>query len=242
MLIIRDCLVVFKKLLSSVRSGRHYASDIMLSKARSSPRRADHIIKHLGLDDVDGIMLMGILQLDQQVVHDAKKDESRLTEWLWNQMKEYHQLALDTPFIQGMKNGTLDPVLFGIYNLQDTVYCYNATKFLSLLAKKSTGVMKKYSKHELSVAESMDPTYSFEAMIPCSRLWPWLGKKLKVPPMQFGVYKEWIDENLTGTGYKLLEKFVQDHSANVDEKKAFDVYQKSMKYEFEFFNSAQKHT
>eukprot|EP00794_Sanderia_malayensis_P012373 gene12373-13645_t len=250
----------------------------MLSKARSSPRRADHIIKHLGLDDVDGINLMGILQLDQHVVPDAKKDESKLTEWLWSQTKEYHQLALDTPFIQGMKNGTLDPVLFGIYNLQDTVYCYNATKCLSLLAKKSTGVMKKfaaqkeksykeytdilfkewhvleptsvkmgpaaegYSKHELLVAEYMDPIYSFIAMIPCSRLWPWLGKKLKVPPMQFGVYKEWIDENLTGTGYKLLEKFVQDHSANVDEKKAFDVYQKSMKYEFEFFNSAQKHT
>eukprot|EP00794_Sanderia_malayensis_P012378 gene12378-13651_t len=248
----------------------------MLSKARSSPRLADHTIKHLGLDNEDGISLMSILQLDQQVVPDAKKDESKLTEWLWNQTKEYHQLALDTPFIQGMKIGTLDPVLFGIYNLQDAVYCYNSIKCLNLVAKKSTGDMKKfaaqkeksykeytdilfqewhvldpptsvkmgpvaegYSKHKLSVAESMDPIYSFIAMIPCSRLWPWLGQQLKDFRDQFGVYKEWIDENLTGTGYIVLEKFVEDHSAAVDKQKALDVYKKSMKCEHEFFNSAQ---
>eukprot|EP00794_Sanderia_malayensis_P012374 gene12374-13647_t len=263
----------------------------MLSKARSSPRLADHTIKHLGLDNVDGISLMSILQLDQQVVPDAKKDESKLTEWLWNQTKEYHQLALDTPFIQGMKTGTLNPILFGIYNLQDAVYCYNSITCLNLVAKKSTGDMKTfaenkektykeytdilfkkwhvldpptsvemggwegpyvllinnvkckfgrgYSKHELSVAESMDPIYSFIAMIPCSRLWPWLGQQLKDFRDLFGVYKEWIDDNLAGNGYRLLEKFVEDHSATVDKQKALDVYKKSMKCEYEFFNSAQ---
>eukprot|EP00794_Sanderia_malayensis_P012375 gene12375-13648_t len=139
----------------------------------------------------------------------------------------------------GMKIGTLDPVLFGIYNLQDAVYCYNSIKCLNLVAKKSTGDMKKYSKHELSVPESMDPIYSFIAMIPCSRLWPWLWQQLKEFRDQFGVYKEWIDENLTGTSYIVLEKFVEDHSATVDKQKALDIYKKSMKCEYEFFNSAQ---
>ena len=83
----------------------------------------------------------------------------------------------------------------------------------------------------------MDPIYTFVAMIPCNRLWPWLGKEMRKTSTNFGVYKEWIDENFA-EGSTTLEDFVNAHSDTIDWKTALDVYTKSMEGEYELFNSA----
>ncbi len=48
-----------------------------------------------------------------------------------------------------MREGTLDPVLFGIYNLQDAVYCYKATECLKIVLKKCSSYMKQFAKERL---------------------------------------------------------------------------------------------
>ncbi|KAL5004003.1 hypothetical protein ScPMuIL_017459 [Solemya velum] len=243
-------------------------------RKRPSPRCANHNIQRLNLDRLDGIKL---LQQLEPRAHDVSTQSKipDLTKWLWEQTIQYHQQALDTPFIQGMKNGTLDPALFGVYNLQDAVYCYNATECLKIVKENSHGSMKEfadskieaykdytesmfemwhvlnpsgvkmnraaqmYSAHELDVAKNMDPIYSFISMIPCLRLWPWLGQRLRNTPHNFGVYENWIDTNLSGDGYQHMEEFVNDQFSNINEGKALDVYRTSMMYEYEFFNSVQ---
>lgn len=44
---------------------------------------------------------------------------------LWNACTSIAQAALQTPFIQGIKAGTLDPVKYGGFNVNDAWYCFN---------------------------------------------------------------------------------------------------------------------
>lgn len=74
-------------------------------------------------------------------------------------------------------------------------------------------------------------------MIPCNRLWPWLGKEMRKTSTSFGVYQAWIDENFTA-GSNTLEDFVNARADTIDWEVAMDVYKKSMEGEYEFFNSA----
>ena len=44
---------------------------------------------------------------------------------MWNACTTIAQEALQTPFIQGIKAGTLDPVQYGGFNVNDAWYCFN---------------------------------------------------------------------------------------------------------------------
>lgn len=62
-------------------------------------------------------------------------------------------------------------------------------------------------------------------MIPCNRLWPWLGKEMRKTSTSFGVYQAWIDENFTA-GSNTLEDFVNARADTIDWEVAMDVYKK----------------
>ena len=84
----------------------------------------------------------------------------------------------------------------------------------------------------------MEPIYTIVSLVPCERLWPWIGEKIKNSSATFGVYKDWIGDNFTGDGYKNVEKFLNEHEAIIDNEKAKQVYQECMNGEFGFFNQS----
>jgi thiaminase/transcriptional activator TenA len=44
---------------------------------------------------------------------------------MWDSCTRIAQEALQTPFIQGINAGTLDPVVYGSFNVNDAYYCFN---------------------------------------------------------------------------------------------------------------------
>jgi thiaminase/transcriptional activator TenA len=45
---------------------------------------------------------------------------------MWNACTSLAEEALQTPFIQGIKAGTLDPIRYGAFNVNDAYYCYHS--------------------------------------------------------------------------------------------------------------------
>ncbi|KAK3598232.1 hypothetical protein CHS0354_017914 [Potamilus streckersoni] len=98
-----------------------------------------------------------------------------------------------------------------------------------------------YAALEKNVAETMASLYLVVALIPCSKLWPWLGKQISDPPHNFGVYESWVNSNLDPNydGYKKLDKIIDDAFlvGAIDKEKALCVYKACMTGEANFFSS-----
>jgi len=47
---------------------------------------------------------------------------------MWNSCTEIANEALETPFIQGIKLGNLDPIKYGGFNVSDAYYCFNGAQ------------------------------------------------------------------------------------------------------------------
>lgn len=56
---------------------------------------------------------------------------------LWLACQDIAQQALETQYIQGIKNGDLDPNQYGQYTIQDAVYCYHAQQDYQTLETRS---------------------------------------------------------------------------------------------------------
>lgn len=92
---------------------------------------------------------------------------------------------------------------------------------------------------------SVEPLiYFLVAMIPCEKLWPWLGTKLdadqnilKVSPNVY--YEAWIVPNLPTKPKGSIEVYVEAYFlSSYDSDKALGIYQDAMTLEKEFFESA----
>lgn len=57
---------------------------------------------------------------------------------------------------------------------------------------------KTYADYELEVSIKMDPIYSLIAMIPCAKLWPWIGEQLR--PSEVRIAQ--LDMHVYSTFYK----------------------------------------
>ena len=57
-----------------------------------------------------------------------KPPEDSISWKLWLACQEIAQEALASKYIQGIKNGNLDPNSYGQYSIQDAAYCHNAQK------------------------------------------------------------------------------------------------------------------
>ncbi|XP_052797733.1 uncharacterized protein LOC128229882 isoform X1 [Mya arenaria] len=98
-----------------------------------------------------------------------------------------------------------------------------------------------YVNHERNVALTMPSIYTIVSMIPCAKLWPWIGKQIKADTGNFGVYTEWVRENFdpNNHGSDKYETMINNAAAqgHIDKSQALKVYMNSMMGEVEFFNS-----
>ncbi|KAL3890952.1 hypothetical protein ACJMK2_003221 [Sinanodonta woodiana] len=201
-----------------------------------------------------------------------------LSEYLWLSTKSQQNAALNSKFIQGLKYGNLDPVDFGAYMVQDSVFCYYSKESIDVAYAKATdpnlknflehksesyktyyeGLFKTwcirdpngidlnkacadYAALENNVSKTMVSLYLVVALIPCLKLWPWLGQEIYKIPHHFGVYESWVQANLDPTydGYKKLEQIIDDAFlvGEIDKEQALFVYQGCMSGEANFFSS-----
>lgn len=64
---------------------------------------------------------------------------------LWNANQEIAVKALNTDYIQGIKNGTLDPIKYGAFTVSDAYYCYNgAQDYLNAESQASDASLKAF--------------------------------------------------------------------------------------------------
>ncbi len=63
---------------------------------------------------------------------------------MWNASEEIAQEALGTEFINGIKNGTLDPVTYGGFNVSDAYYCFNGADDYKTAYDKATDSVLKF--------------------------------------------------------------------------------------------------
>ena len=82
----------------------------------------------------------------------------------------------------------------------------------------------------------MEPIYMVLSLIPCARLWPWIGERITGQSATFGVYEDWVGKNLVGNDYKGIENFLNQNEALIDRKYALKVYKECMNGEFMFFH------
>ncbi|XP_053393350.1 uncharacterized protein LOC123530333 [Mercenaria mercenaria] len=98
---------------------------------------------------------------------------------------------------------------------------------------------ENYTNHLSNVAKTMEPAYLVVAMVPCVKLWPWIGTQIKADFNSFGVYTKWIRENFDPEykGYQVYDLMVDDayREGTIDKDIALSVYVASMKGEVDFF-------
>lgn len=56
---------------------------------------------------------------------------------MWEASKPIAETALQTPFIQGIGAGTLDPVRYGSFNVNDAYYCFNGVSDYRTAAQRA---------------------------------------------------------------------------------------------------------
>lgn len=73
---------------------------------------------------------------------------------MWNSCTGIAQAALQTPFVQGIKAGTLDPVQYGGFNVNDAYYCFSGAEDYKTAAARATDptlkalLTAKYASYE----------------------------------------------------------------------------------------------
>ncbi|KAK3588333.1 hypothetical protein CHS0354_020956 [Potamilus streckersoni] len=82
-------------------------------------------------------VLFRYLDVHTDNVCEITKDEP-LSEYLWQSTQMEQLESLNSNFIQGLKNGTLDPAIFGGYVVQDCIYCYYVKQFIDIAVNKTT--------------------------------------------------------------------------------------------------------
>lgn len=98
----------------------------------------------------------------------------------------------------------------------------------------------KYLHHLYDMAANFDTGYFITAMIPCYKLWPWLGNQIGATQNSFGVYTEWVNVNLdpTSDSYLELEDLINkaEEAGKIDRQMALTFFRRSMQSEVEFFS------
>ncbi len=74
---------------------------------------------------------------------------------LWDSSKSIAEKALETDFLKGIKDGNLDPIKFGAFNISDAYYCFKGTDYYSAAEQRADNpILKEFlvSKVENYVA------------------------------------------------------------------------------------------
>jgi thiaminase (transcriptional activator TenA) len=104
-----------------------------------------------------------------------------------------------------------------------------------------------------SVIETLDPIYALIVMLPCERLWAYLGDRLlhdqsgqphdrhlsqQQQQQQSNRYQFWMESNSSSSSAEKTELFLEAHRERIDLELAKEVYHRSMQSEVNFFLSA----
>ena len=90
------------------------------------------------------------IKLDQEAInkHQLSTDPpppDSLFWKMWNACADIAEEALNTDFVQGIKNGTLDPTVYGGFNISDAYYCFNgADDYFSAANRTSDKILKAF--------------------------------------------------------------------------------------------------
>jgi thiaminase/transcriptional activator TenA len=73
---------------------------------------------------------------------------------MWNSCTEIAQQVLQTPFIQRINSGTLDPVVYGGFNVNDAYYCFSGAPDYQAAAQRTSDptlkqfLLAKYNSYQ----------------------------------------------------------------------------------------------
>lgn len=87
----------------------------------------------------------------QHQLSDASPASDSLFWKMWHAAEPIAQQALATPFVQGIKNGTLNPVKYGAFNVGDAYYCWHgADDYTTAVNRATHPVLKAFlqAKHD----------------------------------------------------------------------------------------------
>jgi thiaminase/transcriptional activator TenA len=79
---------------------------------------------------------------------------------MWNACTGIAQGALQTPFVQRIKAGTLDPVAYGAFNVSDAYYCFHGLDDYAAAAKRATNpTLKAFLEAKHKTYEKYNTTF-----------------------------------------------------------------------------------
>ena len=79
---------------------------------------------------------------------------------LWNACSDIADQALHTDFIQGIKNGDLDPVKYGGFNVSDAYYCFKgAEDYLTASSKATDPTLKAFLNKKYESYKAYNDTF-----------------------------------------------------------------------------------
>ncbi|VDI32425.1 Hypothetical predicted protein [Mytilus galloprovincialis] len=200
-----------------------------------------------------------VSNLQQCTLSDKPCDDYDFCEWLWTETKDTRTIALNTNFVQGVKDGMLHPTSFVaakraemcplkifLDHESSSYKSYYEDLFDKWHIRDGKAIelgkeCQEYVDTVADVASKDDAYYMLVALIPCARLWPWLGQQLTAAKDNFGAYTDWVNSNFdpSSKGYKKLEVRVNAAFSNkqIDRNKALNIYSKCMTGEAGFFGS-----
>lgn len=80
---------------------------------------------------------------------------------LWNENFETAKKALATSYIQGIRNGVLDPIVYGSFMVNDAYYCYHgAANYLNAANKTNHPVLKAFLLKKYHSYNEYNQTFS----------------------------------------------------------------------------------
>ena len=79
---------------------------------------------------------------------------------MWNACSSLAEEALQTPFIQGIKTGTLDPIRYGAFNVNDAYYCYHSAKdYLDAERRTDNPTLKMFLREKYNSYQKYNATF-----------------------------------------------------------------------------------
>ncbi|XP_066538217.1 uncharacterized protein [Hoplias malabaricus] len=159
-------------------------------------------------------------------------------------LQDIYYLQKVTEMLWEMKNKVKEPkdmsdFMSGRYNSYNNflVSCLKQFHIKDPSSVTPIPAMEKYLSTYKEVMADRDPVYFAVALLPCSRLWPWLAKNLNIT--KTNAYYTWKESNSGGhpeTHFRLI----LDRYLNTTEKiqNAERIFRKQMQNEHDFFNSS----
>ncbi|MEO1258630.1 MAG: TenA family transcriptional regulator [Bacteroidota bacterium] len=79
---------------------------------------------------------------------------------MWSACTDIAEEALNTHFVQGIKNGTLDPTIYGGFNVSDAYYCFHgADDYLSAANRATDETLKAFLLKKYNSYKSYNDTF-----------------------------------------------------------------------------------